>query len=163
MHNENSVEKNILDHIEALEIDYKWLPVDPDYADTAQFCEKYGFPANESGNTIIVASKRGPKIYCACLVLATDRIDVNKKVKSLMQVSRVSFANPEETIELTGMMIGGVTIFGLPKSIKTYVDKKVLEVPEVILGGGSRSGKVIIASKDIEKIPNVHIIDGLTL
>ena len=60
----------------------------------------------------MVASKRGQKKHCACIVAATDRLDVNKRVKGLMEVSRASFAGADETMEITGMMIGGVTPFG---------------------------------------------------
>ncbi len=161
--NHSTLEEKLISQIRNLGIQYEWIPVNPDYADTAQFCKKYGFSVDQSGNTIIVASKRGPKIYCACLVLATDRLDVNKKVKSLMNVSRVSFANPDETTKLTGMMIGGVTIFGLPEDIPIYVDAKVLDAPKIILGGGSRSGKIIISPQDIVKIPKVQITEGLSI
>ena len=33
------------------------LPCDPELADTAAFCEAYGFTLDESANTILVASK----------------------------------------------------------------------------------------------------------
>ena len=62
-------------------LEYEMFEIDPEFADTAQFCEKYGFPPEKSGNTIVVASKRGAKKYCACIVAATDRLDVNKRVK----------------------------------------------------------------------------------
>ena len=76
------------------------VAIDPDLADTAAFCEKYGVPLDHSGNTIIVASKKEPKQFCACLVLATSRLDVNHTVRRLMDVSRVSFATADETKDL---------------------------------------------------------------
>ena len=100
--------------LDALGVPYEVMSIDPDFADTAQFCAKYGIPLDHSANTIIVASKKEPKQYCACVVLATTRLDVNHSVKKLMGVSRVSFASAEETMALTGMRIGGVTVFALP-------------------------------------------------
>src|SRR5581483_7697122 len=97
--------------LDALGVPYEIMTIDPAFADTAQFCEKYGIPLDQSANTIIVASKKEPKQYCACLVLATTRLDVNHGVRKLMNVSRVSFASAEETKALTGMLIGGVTVF----------------------------------------------------
>ena len=110
------IESTVKSTLDNLDIDYEWIEVDPDFADTASFCKKYGFGLDKSGNTIILASKRGEKKYSACIVLGTDRLDVNKTVRNLMGVSRLSFANADETMHLTGMMIGGVTPFGLPKS-----------------------------------------------
>ena len=56
---------------------FELIEIDPDYADTAAFCEKYGYPEDHSANAIVVASKKPPGEFCACLVLATTRLDVN--------------------------------------------------------------------------------------
>ena len=159
----NEIESKIKASLSELSVEYEWLEVDPDFADTAQFCEKYGFTLEESGNTIIVASKRGEKKYSACIVLGTDRLDVNKKVRSLMNVSRLSFASAEETAQLTGMMIGGVTPFALPAGIPLYIDENVMSLRRVVVGGGSRSGKILIQPQELMKIPTVQIVRGLAI
>ena len=66
-------------------------------------------------NTIVVAARKEPGVACACVVLATCRLDVNHAVCDLLGVRKASFASAEQTRELTGMMIGGVTPFGLPR------------------------------------------------
>ena len=99
------------------------MVIDPAYADTAAFCEKYGVSLGHSANTIIVGSKKEPKQYAACVVKATTRLDVNHTVRALMGVSRLSFASADETMALTGMMIGGVTLFALPETLPVYVDE----------------------------------------
>ena len=156
------IEINLKETLRNLEVIYEWIEVDPEYADTEEFCERYGFTMEESGNTIIVASKRGEKKFAACIVLGMDRLDVNKKVRNLMQVSRLSFANSENTMELTGMMIGGVTPYMLPDSIPLYIDSKIMNLESIILGGGSRSGKLRLSPKELLKIPSAEIIEGLS-
>ena len=156
------IEINLKETLRNLEVIYEWIEVDPEYADTSEFCERYGFTMEESGNTIIVASKRGEKKFAACIVLGMDRLDVNKKVRNLMQVSRLSFANSENTMELTGMMIGGVTPYMLPDSIPLYIDSKIMNLESIILGGGSRSGKLRLSPKELLKIPSAEIIEGLS-
>ena len=37
-----------------------------------------------------------PKQYAACIVLATNRLDVNHTVRDLLGVSKASFASAEE-------------------------------------------------------------------
>jgi len=88
---------------------------------------------------------------------------VNKKVRNLMEVSRLSFANAEATTNLTGMMIGGVTAFGLPNDLAVYVDSKVMATPRLILGGGSRSGKIVLNPKELLKNPAIQVIEGLSV
>ena len=158
-----NIELTVKNILQELNIEYEWIKVDPDFADTLQFCEKYGFKMEESGNTIIVASKRGEKKFSGCIVLGTDRLDVNKKVKSLMGVSRLSFANAEDTVKLTGMMIGGVTPFALPDDLPIYIDAKIMGLSQLIVGGGSRSGKILIHPNELLKIPTVQVVESLSL
>ena len=157
------IEQQVKSTLESMNVEYEWIEVDPDFAETAAFCEKYGFPKDHSGNTIIVASKRGEKKYSACIVLGTDRLDVNKKVRSLMEVSRLSFASADETMHLTGMTIGGVTPFALPASLPIYVDAMIMDLDYVILGGGSRSGKLKVPPSALLNISAASVIEGLAL
>ena len=159
----DQVERQVVEQLESLGVKYEMFEIDPDFADTAAFCEKYDFPMEKSGNTIVVTSKRGQKKHCACIVAATDRLDVNKRVKGLMEVSRASFAGAEETMDLTGMMIGGVTPFGLPGGLPVYADAKLRALDYVILGGGSRSSKLKLAPSELDKLPNLEFIEGLSL
>ncbi len=142
---------------------WEWIEIDPQYADTADFCEQYGYDLPHSANTIIVASKRGPAAYCAGIVRACDRLDVNKRVRGLMGVPRASFASAEETRAVTGMMIGGVTALALPAELPIYADVRLMEMDYIILGAGSRSGKLKVAPRELEKLPGLEFIEGLSI
>jgi prolyl-tRNA editing enzyme YbaK/EbsC (Cys-tRNA(Pro) deacylase) len=155
------IEARVAQALDGLGAPWELMRIDPDFADTAAFCEKYGVAMDHSGNTIIVASKKEPKQYCACLVLATTRLDVNHVVRRLMDVSRVSFATAEETQALTGMMIGGVTLLALPPDLPIYVDDRIMTLDYVILGGGSRSSKIKIAPEALRKLPGLSVVPGL--
>lgn len=148
--------------LDGLGLPYEIVEIDPAYADTAQFCERYGFPMEQSANTIIVGGKKEPRQHAACVVRATTRLDVNHVVRKLMGVSRLSFATAEETMAVTGMMIGGVTVFALPDGMPIYVDEGLMPLPYVILGGGSRSTKVKIAPEVFTRLPGATIIAGLS-
>lgn len=136
------------------------LPCDPEYADTAAFCEHYGYALDESANTIVVASRAEPAQFAAAIVLADSKLDVNKTLRKLMGVRRLSFASAEQTMELTGMMLGGVTPFGLPDDLDLYIDSRVMEGPAVILGGGSRSLKVRAEPEVLLELGAV-VVEGL--
>ena len=122
----SSSTSSVLKTVANLGLPYEVIEIDPALADTAQFCECYGFPMDQSGNTIIVASKKDPKVFVACVVLATTRLDVNKRVRKLMGVSKASFASAEEMKVLTGMEVGGVTPFSLPEGLQLYVDSRIM-------------------------------------
>ena len=75
--------------------------------------------------------------------------------------ARASFASAEDTRALTGMEIGGVTVFGLPPDLPVWVDARVMERERIVLGGGSRSCKVLAAPAILRALPGVEIVDGL--
>jgi len=161
MTDDADIERKVTSALEALGTAFEVLRIDPAFADTAAFCEKYGVPLDHSGNTIIVASKKEPRKYCACLVLATTRLDVNHAVRRLLDVPRASFATADETKALTGMMIGGVTLLALPPALPIYVDERIMALDYVILGGGSRSSKLRLAPDVLRRLPNVTVVPGL--
>ena len=116
------IEERVVQALDAIGVPYELMEIDPAFADTAACCEKYGLPLDSAGNTIVVASRKEPRRFGACVVKATTLLDVNRAVRALLGVSKVSFATAEETKTLTGMMLGGVTVFALPTDVPIYVD-----------------------------------------
>lgn len=143
--------------------DWEWIDIDAQYGDTADFCQQYGYDPAHCANTIIVASKRGPTAYCAGIVRACDRLDVNRRVRGLMGVSRASFASAEVPRGVTGMMIGGVTALALPEGLPIYADARLLEMDYIILGAGSRSAKLKMAPQELEKLSGLEFVKGLSI
>jgi prolyl-tRNA editing enzyme YbaK/EbsC (Cys-tRNA(Pro) deacylase) len=142
-------------------ISYEEMPCDPALADTAAFCEHYRVALDDSANAIVVVGKSEPRRYACCVVLATSRLDVNGVVRRRLEVKRASFASAEETRELTGMMIGGVTPIGLPSNIPVWVDARVMTRERVVIGGGSRSLKLFVSPSVFEALPNTEIVSDL--
>ena len=94
----------------------------------------------------------GPKQFSACIVLAHTQLDVNKRVRKLMGVSKASFATAEEMQTATGMQVGGVTPFSLPAEWPLYVDERIMQLEWVVLGGGGRDTKIKILSSVFAKL-----------
>lgn len=120
------------------------VAIDPALADTAEFCRAYGYGLDESVNCLLVASRDDEPVVAACLVLATTRLDVNRAVRRLLGVRRLSFAPPELTLARTGMQLGGVTPFGLDPTIPLYADARIAGLDRVVVGGGSRAVKLVV-------------------
>lgn len=142
-------------------IPYEIVPCDPELADTAAFCEAYGYRPDQSANAIVVVGKSDPRVYAACLVLATTRLDVNGTVRKRFGVRKASFASGEETAELTGMQIGGVTPYGLPSDLPIWIDSRVMACEQVIVGGGSRDRKLLVPPASLAGLPNAQVVEDL--
>ena len=152
------VERRVVAVLDGLGVPYELQPIDPAFADTAAYCERYGVPLDHAANTIIVVAKKEPRQYAACVVKATTRLDVNRAVRRLLDASRVSSAEANETRALTGMLIGGVTVFALPAELPIYVDDKVMALDWAILGSGSRSSKVRVSPEALRRLPGAQVV-----
>ncbi|MBL7491090.1 hypothetical protein I6A60_13050 [Frankia sp. AgB1.9] len=139
-------------------------PIDPDLADTAEFCAAYGIDAAESANCVVVAGKRGQTVtFAACVVLATTRADVNGLVRRRLDARKVSFAAREDAVGATGMEFGGITPLGLPADWPVLVDAAVAAAPWVVIGSGLRRSKLALAGKTLATLPTAEVLDGLGL
>ncbi|MEE9299273.1 MAG: YbaK/EbsC family protein [Acidimicrobiia bacterium] len=155
------LEQRVVDHLELLGASYEVFEIDPDFADTAAFCERYGYSLDESANAILIASRRPLDVFGICLALATTRLDVNHKVRSLLDVRKLSFATAEQTVAVTGMEIGGVTPFGLIEPPPIYVDGAIMDLGRAIVGGGTRGMKVTVDPEVFGRMEGVQVVEGL--
>jgi prolyl-tRNA editing enzyme YbaK/EbsC (Cys-tRNA(Pro) deacylase) len=155
------VERAVLAHADALGVDYEAIRIDPAFAATADFCAEYGYTMEESANCIVVATKTGERRYAACLVQATRRLDVNGTVRKRLGARKVSFAPPEDTVELTGQLPNGVTPLALPDDLPLWIDAGVMGHDRVIIGGGSLSLKLYVPSAALAGLPGAEVVEGL--
>jgi prolyl-tRNA editing enzyme YbaK/EbsC (Cys-tRNA(Pro) deacylase) len=153
----------VLAHLEAIGAQFEVMPCDPALADTAAFCAAYGYAPDDSANTILVVGKggAGDGRVAACVVLATTRLDVNRTVRQRLGARKASFADPGQTEAATGMTLGGVTAFGLPDGMPLWVDEAVMARARIVVGGGSRSWKVLCAPGELLKVNGAEVVPGL--
>jgi prolyl-tRNA editing enzyme YbaK/EbsC (Cys-tRNA(Pro) deacylase) len=140
---------------------YEVWPCDPQLADTARFCEHYGVALENSANAILVRSKTGAEKYALCVLLATHRLNTNHTVRKKLGARKVSFAAAEQTRELTGMEIGGVTPLCLPDGLPVWIDAAVMDCDYVVLGGGNRSSKIKADPRILLQQANVEVVPDL--
>lgn len=157
----SAVRMSVISDLDRLSAGYTTMACDPALADTALFCEHYGIPPDQSANAIVLASRRPEGVNAMFLVLATTRLDVNRRGRELMGVKKVSFAPPDRTADITGMVMGGVTPFGRPDDLPLFVDEAVMNHQWVIVGGGSRDMKVKVDPEVFGRMEGTTIVDGL--
>jgi prolyl-tRNA editing enzyme YbaK/EbsC (Cys-tRNA(Pro) deacylase) len=136
--------------------------IDPDLADTTEFCAHYGSPLSASANCVVVAGKRsGEERFAACLVLATTRADVNNVVRRRLDVRKASFAPMDTAVELTGMAYGGITPIGLPTGWPLLLDAAVARAPELVIGSGIRGSKLLVPGSVLAALPGAEVVEDL--
>jgi prolyl-tRNA editing enzyme YbaK/EbsC (Cys-tRNA(Pro) deacylase) len=137
-----------------------WVsPIDPDLADTAEFCAHYGIGLEMSANCVIVEGKRAERVsYAACLVLATTRADVNGVVRKRLDARKASFAPMDTAVSLSGMEYGGITPVGLPEGWPVLIDERVVAQGRVIIGSGLRASKVLAETASLTTLPGAEVL-----
>lgn len=134
--------------------------IDPDLADTAAFCEKYGVGLEESANCVVVAAKRGGESrFAAVMVLASTRADVNGAVRRHLDARKVSFAPMDEAVAQTGMEYGGITPIGLPPDWPILVDARVAASPLVVIGSGVRKSKLAVPGSALASLKGAEVLE----
>ena len=95
----------------------------------------------------------------ACLVLATDRADINKTVRKHLDVRKISFASMDEAVARTGMEYGGITPVGLPADWPVLVDSAVVAPDWVVVGSGIRGSKIILPGPTLARLPYAVVLE----
>jgi len=62
---------------------------------------------------------------------------------------------------ITGLVTVGFTFFGLPLDLPVWIDSRVMARQRIVLGGGSRSLKVIAAPTILLELPGAEVVEGL--
>jgi prolyl-tRNA editing enzyme YbaK/EbsC (Cys-tRNA(Pro) deacylase) len=86
-------------------------------------------------------------------------IDVNGKVRRLLDARKISFAPKDIALGLTGMEYGGITPLGLPESWPILADERILTHDHIVLGSGIRESKILTSTKVLASLPNVQVLD----
>ncbi|MBC6457656.1 YbaK/EbsC family protein [Actinomadura sp. HBU206391] len=141
------------------EMDAQVAEIDPELADTAAFCERYAVPLEVSANCVIITTKRGGETgHAACMVLATQRADVNGVVRRHLGARKASFAPMDRATASTGMEYGGITPIGLPADWPVLVDTAVANEAYVVIGSGLRRSKILLPGKALADLPQAEVI-----
>ncbi|GAB2486843.1 YbaK/EbsC family protein [Jatrophihabitans fulvus] len=142
--------------------DVRVAAIDPDLADTAEFCERYEVSLEDSANCVVIAGRRGEVTrYAACVVLATTRADVNNVVRKRLDARKASFAPMDDAVSATGMEYGGITPLGVPSDWPVYVDAAVLTRGSVVIGSGLRRSKLALPPDALADLPGAEVVEGL--
>jgi prolyl-tRNA editing enzyme YbaK/EbsC (Cys-tRNA(Pro) deacylase) len=134
-------------------------PIDPGLADTAAFCERYAVPLEASANCVIVQGRRGEVTRrAACMLLATDRADVNGVVRRRLDARKASFAPMDQAVTDTAMEYGGITPLGLPPGWPVLVDDAVIDVELAVIGSGVRRSKIALPGALLAELPTAETL-----
>jgi Cys-tRNA(Pro)/Cys-tRNA(Cys) deacylase len=88
--------------------------------------------------------------YLMALVAGPTQISW-KALRSYLGQSRLTMADKEEVLAVTGYPIGAVSPFGTARKLRILVDPSVFVEEEISLGSGVRRTTIILKSVDLKR------------
>jgi len=127
-------------------------------ATVADAAETLGVTPGQIAKTLTV--RAGAETF---LVVARGdaRLD-NQKCKAQFQ-ARPRMLDAEETLKLTGHIVGGVCPFGLATPLPVYLDVSLRDFPIVYPAGGSRTASVAVTPQRLYALVGSRWVDLCTL
>ena len=147
------------DLLDSLEIVY--ARVDHAHADTIEAChaveEVLGWPVCKN---LFLCNRQKTQYYL--LMLEGDKVFKTKDLSKQLGVARLSFAGPEDMVELLGVHPGSVTVLGLmndkENKVQLVMDKPIYEAEHVACHPCISTSTLCFSRQDLlEKLlPAVH-------
>lgn len=129
----------------------------PPLVEAADVVAELGYTLDDSVATLIMKADNN---FIAVLRRDITKISF-KKIKKLLGITTLRIATPEEFKKITGLEVGTARFY--VENVKTYIDKKVFEKKQILGGTGSLSSTFQCLSEDLNKLPNIQIVDISTL
>ncbi len=89
------------------------------------------------------------------LVIAngTHRIDYRRLAECLnLSRKKLRIANADEVLDIAGFIVGSMPPFGHKTALRTLLDTRLFDQPEVYAGGGDINAMLRIAPVEIERV-----------
>ncbi len=113
-------------------------------------------------SVLFVQDVEGVLAERAVLVVANglNRVDY-RRVADCLGISRrrLKLAEAETVLALTGQPVGGVAPFGHPQPLRTFIDRRVLDQPEVFAGGGALDALLRLSPREMVRVTGAQCVD----
>ncbi|BFI73143.1 Cys-tRNA(Pro) deacylase [Nanoarchaeota archaeon] len=123
-----------------------------DVSTSEKSAKESGYPIEKITKSILVIANNIPILV---IIQGDKRINIEKLSKYLN--TEVRLAKAREVERYTGFKIGGVC--PLLVNTKKVLDKNILNLDEVLIGGGDTHKLIKIKVKDLIELTNPEIID----
>lgn len=84
------------------------------------------------------------------------------RLRRLLGQNRLTMANDEEVLRITGYRPGAVSPIGLATPVRILADQRIFAEDEISLGSGVRGTAILLHPRDLLKaVPEIEILDLL--
>ena len=130
--------------VEYTEHEYQYV----EHGGTAVSSESLGVPENEVVKTLVMEDEvKKPLI----VLMHGDRKVSTKELARQAGKKRIEPCKPDVAQRHSGYQVGGTSPFGTRKSMPIFMERSILDLPEIYINGGRRGFLVRIRPADLQR------------
>ena len=128
-----------------------------EHGGTAVSSESLGVPEHEVVKTLVMEDEDAKPLI---VLMHGDRKVSTKELARQIGRKRVEPCNPDAAQRHTGYQVGGTSPFGTRKELPVFMERSILELPQIYINGGRRGFLVRISSADLERVLRPTPVDA---
>jgi Cys-tRNA(Pro) deacylase len=94
-----------------------------------------------------------------CVLMHGDREVSTKQLARLIGAKSVAPCLPQVADRHSGYQVGGTSPFGLRHPMPVYMERTILELPEIAINGGGRGFLVTLDPKEVQRVLAPTLVD----
>ena len=118
--------------------------------------QSLGVPEHHVVKTLVMEDEAGKPLI---VLMHGDRKVSTKNLARQAERKRVEPCKRDAAQRHSGYQVGGTSPFGTRKKLPVYMERSILDLPEVYINGGRRGYLVRISSKDILRTLVPQLVD----
>ncbi len=95
-----------------------------------------------------------------CVLMHGTRKVSTKELARQIGAKRVGPCTPDDAHRHSGYMVGGCSPFGLRKPMPIYMQKTILDLPEIYINGGKRGFLVSMPPQEVVRVVSPTLVDA---
>jgi Cys-tRNA(Pro) deacylase len=118
--------------------------------------QSLGVTEHEVVKTLVMQDEAGKPLIA---LMHGDRKVSTKNLARQAGVKRIEPCKPDAAQRHSGYQVGGTSPFGTRKKLPIYMERTILELPQIYINGGRRGFLVRISPQDILRTLQPHLVD----
>jgi Cys-tRNA(Pro) deacylase len=107
--------------------------------------------------TLVMEDEAGKPLI---VLMHGDRKVSTKNLARQAGRKRIEPCKPDVAQRHSGYQVGGTSPFGTKKRLPVFMERSILELPEIYINGGKRGFLVKLKTEEVSRILNPTLIDA---
>ena len=128
-----------------------------EHGGTAVSSGSLGVPEHEVVKTLVMQDEDAKPLV---VLMHGDRQVATKELARQAGRKRIEPCKPDVAQRHTGYQVGGTSPFGMRKALPVFIERSILELPQIYINGGRRGFLVRISTGDLQRVLKPMPVDA---